>query len=318
MGQQGGQRRVSLALSCMAAVAVLASGGCAKLGLGGGGGDISLPKPDHGVQMMVGPIEVPQGTEVQQNWYVKAPNDKPLDVHKFEILMTPGSHHFNIFRSTTEDIPDGKVENSFDALHWEAWDLIVDSQVQHFVWELPPGVAFRLEPHQQMNLQIHYVNATTQKTPGAGKAILNLTEAEPGTVKEYVGGLFAQNRKITLPPHAESTFDKTCTFPQDVKLAMFTGHFHSHGKAFVAYKANLDGSRGAEIYRSENWDEPPMKVFTDPIAFQKGEGIQYVTSYVNNTDRIIGFGPHVETDEHANAFAYYYPALPGSKSIYCF
>ncbi len=313
-----GKQWATMGLSLFAGAAVLASSGCAKLGIGGGA-DISLPKPEHGVQLVVGPINVPAGQEVQQNWYVKAPNDKPLDIVKFEIKMSPGSHHFNIFRSNTEDIPDGTVENSFDALHWEAWDLVVDSQAQNFVWELPQGVAFRLEPHQQMNLQIHYVNASTQKTEGGvGKAILNMYEAQPGTVKEYLGGLFAQNREITLPPHAESTFSKTCKFPQDVNLAMTTGHFHSRGKTFVMYKKNLDGSRGPEIYRSENWDEPPMKTFADPIPFKKGEGIEYVTTYVNNTDRIIGFGPHVETDEHSNMFAFYYPALPGSKSIYCF
>jgi hypothetical protein len=310
-------RYLALGVSLVAGAAVLASSACAKLGIGNSG-DVTLAPPEHGVQMIAGPFTVPAGDEVQQNWYMKAPNDHPMDIHKFEIAMNKGSHHFNIFRTNIEDMPDGTVEDSFDALHWEAWDLVVDSQAEHFVWELPPGVAFHLEPHQQMNLQIHYVNASTQKTEvGRGKAILNMYEADPGTVKQQLGGLFAQNRKITLPPHAESTFDKTCTFPQDVNLAMFTGHFHSRGKTFVAYKTNLDGSRGPEIYRSENWDEPPMKTFDDPIPLKKGEGIQYVTTYINNTDRIIGFGPHVETDEHSNAFAFYFPALAGSKSIYC-
>ena len=46
--------------------------------------------------------------------------------------------------------------------------------------------------------------------------------------------------------------------------------------------------------------------------------IEWVATYMNNTDNIIGFGPHNQYQEHSNVCAFYYPALPDRHAIYCF
>src|SRR5262245_32772572 len=106
MSQLTGSRYATLAVSLLAGAAVMASSACAKLGIGGAP-DVSMAPPEHGIQLVAGPFTVPAGDEVQRNFYIKAPNDRPLDIHKFEIRMNKGSHHFNIFRSNIEDMPDG-------------------------------------------------------------------------------------------------------------------------------------------------------------------------------------------------------------------
>ncbi len=314
-------QRGSVLVSALLGMAVILSGGCSKIMAGGGPVDVTLdpPPPGKGVQMVIGPLDVKPGEEWQKNFYLKLPSDQPLDVFRVEIKMNVGSHHFNLFKSDKEDIPDGTVEDSFDNLHWESWDLFVDSQVPDFTWELPKGVAVHFEPHQQLDLQLHYANTEIQKTlTGHAKAIVNLWAAEPGSVKEYTGGIFAQDRKLALPPHAESSWTAQCDFPQDLKLLVMTGHFHSRGKEMHIYRKRADGSRGEEIYSSTNWNEPPEKIFTDPIPFKQGEGIIWTSTYVNNTDNIIGFGPHNQYQEHSNVFAFYYPSLPNRRAIYCF
>jgi hypothetical protein len=37
--------------------------------------------------------------------------------------------------------------------------------------------------------------------------------------------------------------------------------------------------------------------------------------FVNNTNRTITFGPHVETEEHANVFIYFYPGPEDGRTL---
>ena len=99
-------------------------------------------------------------------------------------------------------------------------------------------------------------------------------------------------------------------------VVAMTGHFHSRGRSF---SVNLfDGARASdELYRSRDWDEPPFTVLASPVKLAANAGLQYTCEFRNGTDAEVVFGPKVETDEHCNLFAYYYPADPGGTR-YCF
>jgi hypothetical protein len=211
------------------------------------------------------------------------------------------------------------MEDSFSAIAWESWDMVVASQRNALTWTLPEGVAIHLKPHQQMNFQTHYVNGITQTTPGGmGKVVVNFYTTDKANVKAYAGALFANNKKVLLPAHTEDTFRKeTKPFPNDAHILWMTGHFHGWGKSFVVNR--WDGSQaGAEVYSNETWDEPPVVFFDTPLEVKAGESLSYTTTHVNNTDKEVKFGPHVETDEHANLFIFYYPAPDEGAAIYDF
>ena len=106
-------------------------------------------------------------------------------------------------------------------------------------------------------------------------------------------------------------------FDRDVQLLLMTGHFHSRGKTFTV--GHWDGTKLTDtIYHSGNWDEPPILQFPTPLAIRAGDSIAYFTTYENRTEDVIKFGPHVEYEEHANLFTFYYPAPPGAKAVYDF
>lgn len=261
---------------------------------------------------------MPQGQEVQKNFYMKLPSAQDVYITKVEVAYNVGSHHLNIFKSDQLDVPD-RVEDSFSAIQWETWDMVASSQSESLTWTLPPGVAIHLSPNQQMNFQTHYVNASTRQTPtGVGKAVVNFHTTDRANVNAFVGAIFANNKTVMLQPHTEATFRKVVdALPTDAHILWMTGHFHSWGKSFVVNR--LDGDQlGDEVYRSADWDEPPVQFYNPPLEVGAGENLVYTTTHRNGTDNPVKFGPHVETEEHANLFIYYYPAADGGKAVYDF
>ncbi len=279
---------------------------------------LAAPPAGQGIQVAIGPFDVESGAEIQRNYYQKLPIDSEIYVTKIEFKFNTGSHHLNIFKSDTLDVAD-RVENSFNAIQWESWDMVAASQKGDCVWTLPPGVAIKLNARQQMDFQIHYVNAGTQTTPtGRGKALINFWTTDKKNVTTLVGAVFSNNKVITIPPYTSATFCKTVKpFEHDVNLLLMTGHFHSRGRTFTV--GHWNGTALTDtIYHSGNWDDPPILQFPTPLMIRAGDSLAYITTYENRSGTEIKFGPHVEYEEHANLFTFYYPGPANGKAIYDF
>lgn len=285
-------------------------------------GDVTLAAPPsgQGFQVVIGPFDAPAGTEVQKNYYQKLPNNEDIYVTKIELKFNPGSHHLNIFKSDSILVED-HVEDSFNAIAWESWDMVAASQRGDLTWQLPPGVAIKLNAHQQMNFQTHYVNAATQATPNnRGKVIVNFYTTDKSNVTSLVGAQFSNNKTIKIPANTAATYCKVIKpFDHDVQLLLMTGHFHSRGKTFTV--GHWDGANNRlsdTIYHSDNWGDPPVMQFANPLTIHAGDSIAYITTYENHLDTEVKFGPHVEYEEHANLFTFFYPGPANGKAIYDF
>ncbi len=284
---------------------------------------VDLAPPEHGVQLETPDFPVAAGTERQWCYFFKLPSDVDLDVVRFQIRYLAGSHHMNLFQ-TDVDVADHD-EDCFEKMPFTSpenphgVDLVVGSQTEALDWTLPPGTAFRLKAHRQLVLQTHYVNAGTQQTPsGYGKVKINLvSEPDHSKIKAHVGTMFANNVNIHIPPHESRSFSTTCGLPSAVKVVALTGHFHSRGKIFSVNLAPDGADPTEEVYRSRAWDEPPFKVLAEPRDLPAGGGLFYTCDFQNRSDLDIKFGPRVDTEEHCNLFAYFYP-WEQDKARYCF
>lgn len=304
--------------------------------------DIILPKPFRGEQLSIPPFPVPPGKEIQRNYYFKLKNEEEIWINRVEFLYPPGSHHLNLFTGAPKPYEDGYFEDDFKVVPFGSWSLRASSQQGRLQWRLPSGVGMRMEPHQQILAQIHFVNIGSQVSPVGGCAAINLhtMEFNPQNPPMTLGSLFLQNKNIRIPPETEEiSFDYGITLDHynhnvPVKLAAVTGHFHWRGKKFEirlwdGLNRKADGSpqpgefdrMGGDntIYLSDNWDEPPFILYGDDgPAVPQGWGVIYRTTYANATDRLFCFGPHVETQEHANAFIYFYPGPAESQGFLWF
>jgi len=284
------------------------------------------PPAGEGVQIVIDPFDVPQGQEVQQNYWLKLPSDVAFDVARIQIATNKGTHHMNLFRTSADKARPDTVENTFysNAL-FESADLMIEAQQQYIDWSMPEGVAIRLDPHQQLIIQTHYVNGSVadQLTPnGKGKIIINLYKAKT-PASQFASMLFAQNKKLTVLPFSDSTYEKFCNLNQaerPLKILAMTGHFHSRGKTFMVERYDLDNNQIIDtIYRNLDWNEPPFIDFTkNPIILEKGQGLRFTARYVNPTAKAFPFGPHTDIEEHMNLFMWFTPSYKGGQSIYDF
>jgi hypothetical protein len=270
------------------------------------------------VQLQVGPFHVPPGDEAQLCFAFRLPLDEDLDLDRFEVRATPGSHHFHLYQADEFDRGEGVYE-CFDAVDFERWKLVFATQLTDVDWRLPPGVAYRLRAGQPLLVQIHYVNVGLLITEGdRGYGVMNLHRAPTGSVRTYAGSVFAQNRDIAVPPRSRAHFSAHCTWDRTVRFFAMTGHFHFHGERFMV-KMWMGDHMGEEIYRTEGFAEPFFKVWPDsaPIEVTPGHGIAWMCDYQNDLDETLWFGPRETNQEHCNLFAFYYPAAGPQETTYC-
>jgi hypothetical protein len=319
---------------------------------------LSAPPSGQGVQLKTAAFDVPANTEVQSCYFFKvsdleaaagAPADQPIEVHRVQIVQKPGSHHMNIFRvagpATMLDPTMGTVTGMngqgqcFNSANWAQWPLLANTQqAGDQDWSYPDGVANELQPDEYLMLQTHYVNASTQKTPGGGQVAANLWTMPKAQVTAQLGTLFATDQNIRIcQSNPTPTFTQGCQFnsPTPVTIVGANGHFHSRGKEFDMYVwdgKSTTPDTSQRFYQSTTWDEPPM--LHSPALEQKVPamgGVFYSCTYdwqpppstigcaglnmideskgtpASMTDCCYRFGGVVDKNEHCNAFVYYYP-----------
>lgn len=278
--------------------------------------DVTLPKPVRGVQITITARPVPRGSEETLCHYLKLPSDVDLDVNRIQINVSGGSHHIHLYRAyEPTDLPDG-FEVCNQAVDFDKWALVIASQVRKTDWELPPGVAFHLRAGEQLLIQTHFVNVGSLETSGEGKVVMNLQAADPGTITDYAGAIFGQDKDVRVPPLTNIAQSATCTFPRDLELFAETGHYHFRGKRFTTYRWD-DGERGPLLYQHEGYSDPLFLVHDPPLPFAAGQGLEWECYWENPNDVEYTFGPFTDTNEHCNLFAFYYPAATPNESITC-
>jgi len=297
---------------------------------------LDAPAAGKGFQLSIPAFAVAAGTEVQSCYFFKIPGNPGDDVwvDHYEIAQTTGSHHMNIFRVNTiknlAPTADGSpVVNGecFISSNWSDWPLVVNSQQDSTTdWKLPPGVGAKFKAGDQIMLQTHYVNATTQKTPAMAKVLVNFNFPSTTPANE-MSTLFASNQNIRIcPGDTDKSFTKTCQFnATGVHVIAANGHFHSRGTKFEIMPVDNMGTTGDDFYVSTVWDDPPMTRDIDVVLPDNG-GVEWkctfsapVGSCGNPMDSCcFTFGGHVDSQEHCNAFVYYWGATLTSQDINCF
>jgi hypothetical protein len=319
-------------------LATLALYGGATFAWACGSGDPGIsqaPPAGQGFQLAVAPFDVPAGTDTQRCYFFAVPGgpEQEVWVNKYEIAQPEGSHHMNLFRVNTvrnlggnpgDVVIDGEC---FISSNWSDWPLVVNSQKSaNTSWTLPEGVGARFHGGELLMLQTHWVNATTQKTPGKASVAINFwTLSQPAP--NELGTVFATNQNIQVcPGDVDRTFAKSCQLPGTgpIHVIAANGHFHSRGTLFEMFAMDAQGNEGDRFYTSSSWDDPPMirSDATHPSIAEIAPGGRF--EWKCHFDFPTGacgadktgtptpnccylFGPRVDINEHCNAFVYYWP-----------
>jgi hypothetical protein len=299
--------------------------------------DVTLEKPANGFQLSTDSFVVDSGVETQRCYFFTVPGTgtDPVYVHRVVATQNPGSHHLNVFRVKTVVNLDGNpgdppVVNGecFKSGNWADWPLVTNLQNSGLSdnlndWTLPAGVDHVFQPGEKLMLQIHYVNATTQQTPGHGKGIVNFYTVDASQHANALGTVFATDQMIKVcPGQTNVSYTASCNFAkgQPVTIIGANGHFHSRGVQFTIEPTDAMGVAGATFYTSTQWSDPPFSQNLN-VQIPTGGGFQWDCSYSMPANDCgdpanmccCTFGGHVETQEHCNAFVYYYPEIQNAS-----
>ncbi len=293
--------RITLALATVLAVAVAADA------------RQYLTKPKKGFQMRVSKFTVDPAEDLEVCEYRRLPNKKAMDVTGMKLRMPAGAHHFVIWTYggfLTDDslFPQGVIESV--ACTGLAPDegipqILIPIQTPNAKFQFPEGIAIRIEPHQQVWLNPHMRNGTSE--PIQPDVRFNFYRAKKGTVKHYANGLIIGNiTDINIPAGGEQTITAEWTAPVDMTLVQLATHQHRLG-TYANIELVRAGGTPELLYENTDWEHPWSYWPNDykGLALVKGDKMRITCRWHNTDAQPVRFGVET-TDEMCFILGFFY------------
>jgi hypothetical protein len=243
---------------------------------------------------------------------VPLPNDKRVWIKSIHATLTRGSHHLIVDRRPEATQPMDKPASCAPTMGTDSSRLIIAQQPDTLL-DLPEHTGLRVEPHQPIFLQLHYINATSKSADIAGAVEFTLVDEAAGAPIE-VQSLFAGATNISLPRHqsgmAQFFYLPPATSSRKLQAFAVTSHTHSLGvNATIERVSSVDAPAVKPIHESMDWAEPPLTRFDPPLVFDGNDGLRLRCRYQNDTDRDVSFGTRFQ-DEMCFMWLYFYVEQP--------
>ncbi|MEZ4446388.1 MAG: hypothetical protein R3B72_45335 [Polyangiaceae bacterium] len=279
-------------------------------------GLLAAPPTGQGVQYALD-TTIDAGSEVERCRFVQAPADG-LWVKRDEVRYTEGSHHFLLYETAYDDIPESKNDGTpvdtsgvFDCSDgptngWSVTRLVGGSQNANgdSALSFPDGVALRVRPGAVLMLNAHYIN--TRPEPLDAEVRINLWTLPEEDVVTEGDILFWYNIFIDVPAMGASQAKMRCTIPSDITVTSMQSHMHARGVGYVAQEVGAD----MPFYLNDRWEDVPVSRFDQGFPLKAGAEVEYACNYENGEPRDVHQGPR-STDEMCMLIGSYYPAVPG-------
>jgi hypothetical protein len=272
-------------------------------------GTLHAPAAGDGVQITTTGFDLAPGAEKFTCYHAEIPLDGEIDVHYYESKMSPGSHHFILYKSATDTSAVGTMDQTGCLTDFTNW--IYSSAQPHIDLRMPENVAMVLSAHQRVLFDMHYIN-TTDKTQHV-QVQLNVITAK-GTFQK-AAPLISFNTGIRIPAHGMQTVGGDCTPGNGAKFFYMLTHTHRRGQLATITRVMANGQMGEQLIKSTNWDIPEDKSWVDApyLTFAAGEKFHYSCEYMNDLNQVVTAGPSANTNEMCMAITYYFPASAGGS-----
>jgi hypothetical protein len=271
-----------------------------------------LRKPKRGFQMKMGAFTVQPGEDLEVCQYRRLPNREPIDVSGFEVRMPKGAHHFVIWgysgsRRDDSEFPAEPVESvgCSGIVPDDVFpQVVIPIQTPNSRFQLPEGLALRLEPRKQVWLNPHMKNFDGK--PIKPKIRFNFHRAKKGTVQHHVEGMIVGNiGDIRIPAGGTQTLTAEWTAPVDLNLVNLSTHQHQLGTYGNIEIVPADGGAPEMVYENHDWEHPAQLWRYPPIRLARGQKMRITCAWTNPGDREVRFGPET-TDEMCFILGFYY------------
>lgn len=293
-----------------------------------------LTPPEQGIQLHLGPFDVWPSEVNDREFLYFEPLETTEDmyVNQYEVSYREGSHHFILYNYTKEMDPTGEntpVPNTYRDMRTQQgfpnfgnliqlnnlfpFQFFIGTQSPQTNYQLPAGVALRMPAGWGFDLNTHSVNRSGETR--TGEVYVNLHTIPLEEVEHVADYANFGDTNFNLPAGEVTVLDNTFTFAETQNIIQLWSHAHETMTEFRI--EGVGGEHDGElIYWTNDWEHPPLLQLDTPMTFEAGDQIRLITTYNNETDHDIGFGP-LSTDEMQFMFYVYYtgdlstPDLPG-------
>src|SRR5882724_1836826 len=259
-------------------------------------------------------LTVGAGQELHRCQFLTLPNDQDVNVVAIAHRYTQGSHHFLVFATDLDTIPDD-LQGQYDCVRGDE-DVMKHTRGILYAAQSPSGevpfpadVGFQLKAHQVMMLQTHYINASSHDLEAT--ATVGFDVAAPGSTSIEAGFLVFYDPFIYLPAQAQASSAMRCPVPSDFNLLAGSTHYHQRGTGMSVW---IDPSASAPttdpFFETHDWEHAPN--FVGPVPVAAGSSFRLRCEYANPDVSEVFQGPNAATSEMCVFAALYYPKIAGT------
>lgn len=269
-------------------------------------------------QLSWGPVTVQPGAvgEGTKCIWMRLSNETPIKVRQMHNVLSSSSHHLIVYKddmNTTEQMTPVDCAPFTGALNTSGSVApIMITQKADDALTLPDGVAYTLDAHQMIKIEMHYINATD--TPTEATAMVEFYRADEATIQHEADILFIGSPDITIAAGASLTLKQFFTVPANLdlsasKIFAITGHTHHFGTDMQVRVGPSKMGPMRSVYAPQpfSWSEPETTTHVPEFSVPQGGGFEFECSYTNTGTTQVGFGESAN-DEMCFFWAYYYPS----------
>lgn len=258
-------------------------------------------------------LTVDPGVEKTQCVVLNLHNPTEIHIGQIHNTLSDASHHMIVYRvaDTVEQPTPFDCDPFVDTLDPSKGAPLMITQKKDELLDLPSGVAYTLNAHQMVRLEMHYINATQAPLMLSGSSTMITSH----TYHDEANFLFIGDPDIKIQPNSSFSLGPIffavdqATFG-NAKFFAFTGHEHRFGTNVTIQAASGPGdTSGQMVYDVPNWTwSEPATVFHDPpIEVPPGGGFNFTCDWNNTSSNTVKFGESAN-NEMCFFWAYYYPS----------
>ncbi len=264
------------------------------LGVDGG------PDPDGYAPLIAGDWTLAPGTEAYRCVRWTAPGD--LLLAAVRPVAPSGTHHV-VLMVGSPDAPDGDRECT-SALEQP---IVYGAGLGTDPYVLPDGVAIKVLAGQQLLLNLHLYNASSE--PLSGRSGVDAVTVTPDRVTHEAGVVLAGKADGLTVDVGRTTQTGTCTAPGPSTVFGLVPHMHQLG---VHMTVTHQSAAGARTLLDEDFafDRQLVHPIAPVVDVTRGDRLVVECTYVNSTGRTVTFGESSEA-EMCFAVLYVYPPPAG-------
>ncbi len=271
---------------------------------------------DHDVVLSMN-LTVQPGEELHRCQLVALPTDSEVEVVSFSHKYTAGSHHFLVFATDLDTIPAGMQGQQYDCVNGDepimdhTRGMLYGAQSAEGTSPLPAGVGYKMQAHQVLLLQAHYLNFTTK--PIAAQIRAGFDTAPSSQIREQAGFLLFYDPFIYVPARGTATSGIRCAVPRDISIISAASHYHQRGTSMRMWvDPSMKVESAAPFHQTRDWEHP--EDFHGPMSVASGSAIRFECDFANSDAVDVFQGPNARTSEMCVLFGLYYPKLEGDFS----